>query len=125
KWLNALPEVRSVLAADFQGRPIQPWNLTEWKQGGYRDWLVAQDALNLARNLEDQHSLGHQSLAQPFAAKLAQWAALYYASAAQHLVADERRPEHRWARLRELCADITRLRRGDLYAERLGLERQW
>ena len=27
--------------------------------------------------------------------------------------------------MRQLAADITRLRRGDLYAERIDLERQW
>ena len=125
KWLNALPEVRAVLAAEFNRQPINPTNLTEWKQGGHRDWLVSQDARNLARNLEDQHGLGHQTLAGPFTAKLAQWAALYYASAAQSLVAAEHQPKARWDRLRELCVDIARLRRGDLHAEQLTIERQW
>ena len=46
KWLNALPEVRAVLAAEFNRQPIRPCNLTEWKQGGHRDWLVSQDAIH-------------------------------------------------------------------------------
>src|ERR1043166_2196726 len=125
KWLNTLPEVRAVLAAEFHGQPVRPSNLTEWKKGGYRDWLVSQDARNLAHNLQDQHSLGHETLAGPFTAKLAQWAALYYASAAQSLVAAETQPKARWDRLRELCVDIARLRRGDLHAEQLDIERQW
>ena len=70
KWLNALPEVRAVLAAEFNRQPINPTNLTEWKQGGHRDWLVSQDALNLARNLEDQHGLGHEALTGPFTASV-------------------------------------------------------
>src|SRR5512136_1469627 len=72
KWLNALPEVRSILAAEFHNHPISPSNLTEWKKGGYRDWLVAQDAQDIVRNLQDDCSLGHQSLTGPFAARLAQ-----------------------------------------------------
>jgi hypothetical protein len=43
-WLNSLPEVQAILARDFAGRPINPPNLSEWKQGGYEDWLQRQDA---------------------------------------------------------------------------------
>ena len=125
RWLNSLPEVQTVLAAEFAGRPVSPSNLTEWKQGGYRDWLVGQDTLGLVRDLQDQSGLGHQDLSGPFAAKLSQWAALYYASSAQTLVAAESQPQLRWERLHQLCADIARLRRGDLFAERLALDREW
>lgn len=38
KWLNALPEVKSVLALRFGGRPVNPPNLFEWKKGGYAEW---------------------------------------------------------------------------------------
>jgi hypothetical protein len=122
-WLNPLPEVQTVLKAEFEGRPISPANLTHWKNGGFREWQVAQDALNLVRNLKDADTLGHEALAGPYAAKLAQWTALHFASAAQALIVAERRPSVRWARLRELCADISRLRRGELYAERLAIDR--
>lgn len=47
KWLNALPEVKAILADEFDNSPISPSNLTHWKQGGYRDWLVAQDAQDI------------------------------------------------------------------------------
>ena len=30
-WLNALPEVLTVLEKDFAGRPISVQNLSEWK----------------------------------------------------------------------------------------------
>jgi hypothetical protein len=43
EWLNGLPAVRTVLEAKFQGRPISPQNLSEWKQGGYKDWLRHQE----------------------------------------------------------------------------------
>ena len=38
-WLNALPEVQAILARDFAGRPINDQNFSEWKHGGYIDWL--------------------------------------------------------------------------------------
>jgi hypothetical protein len=43
-WLNGLPEVKTILAADFDSRPITKQNLSEWKQGGHRDWLLQYQA---------------------------------------------------------------------------------
>jgi hypothetical protein len=37
-WLNKQPEAKAVLAEDFGGRPLNAQNLTEWKQGGLREW---------------------------------------------------------------------------------------
>jgi hypothetical protein len=39
-WLNALPKVQAIVAAEFGGNAIREQNLSEWKQGGYRDWVV-------------------------------------------------------------------------------------
>ena len=33
RWLNGLPEVQSLLASDFQRRPINTPNLSAWKAG--------------------------------------------------------------------------------------------
>src|SRR6266851_4484844 len=90
EWLNSVPEVQAVLAASFDGRPLNKVNLTEWRHGGYRDWL-----------------------------------ALHYAASAKALIANEPNPTSKWTRLRELCADVTRLRRSELAAERLDLEHAW
>jgi hypothetical protein len=43
-WLNSLLEVKAVLAAHFDNRPITKQNLSEWKQGGFRDWLLQYHA---------------------------------------------------------------------------------
>ena len=50
-WLNGLPETQKILQVDFGGRPISEQNLSEWKAGGYRDWLARQEALSQAREL--------------------------------------------------------------------------
>ncbi|MDR3457939.1 MAG: hypothetical protein P4N60_10870 [Verrucomicrobiae bacterium] len=42
-WLNELPAVRALLAAEFGGIPINEQNLTNWKQGGFREWRVEQE----------------------------------------------------------------------------------
>src|SRR5688572_25597521 len=51
EWLNALESVRQGLAQDFGGREISEQNLSEWKQGGYADWLARQETLACAREL--------------------------------------------------------------------------
>ena len=51
-WLNALPAVRAVVKAEFGGRPVRAQNLSEWKQGGYRDWLAQQEAIAVAGRLK-------------------------------------------------------------------------
>src|SRR5829696_6530088 len=38
-WLNSLPEVQRIVANEFSGRPVRTQNLSEWKQGGYEEWL--------------------------------------------------------------------------------------
>src|SRR6266446_1134034 len=125
EWLNAVPEVQAVLAAGFDGRPLNKVNLTEWRHGGYRDWLVRQDALDFVEDLDDKEALGHESLTDPIGARLAHWVALHYAASAKALIANEQNPSTKWTRLRELCADVTRLRRAELAAERLDLEHAW
>ena len=44
EWLNSLPEVQQVLARQFAGRPINKVNLTAWRSGGFRDWLVRRES---------------------------------------------------------------------------------
>ena len=50
-WLNALPEVQAIIAAEFGGKPIREQNLSEWRQGGYRDWTAQQEAIEIADRL--------------------------------------------------------------------------
>src|SRR6266481_10045649 len=75
--------------------------------------------------LDDKEALGHECLSDPIGARLAHWVALHYAASAKALIAIEQHPSTKWTRLRELCADVTRLRRSELAAERLDLEHAW
>jgi len=43
-WLNGLPAVQEILAVQFKGKPIAESNLSNWKAGGYADWLLEQMA---------------------------------------------------------------------------------
>jgi len=50
-WLNQLPKTMQMLAEDFGGREIKEWNLSDWKTGGYLDWLAEQELMEKAREL--------------------------------------------------------------------------
>jgi hypothetical protein len=52
-WLNALPEVQSVLSSQFNDSPISEVNLTFWRQGGYLQWLTERECFDSARALAD------------------------------------------------------------------------
>jgi hypothetical protein len=53
-WLNALPEVQRIMAEQFGGRPISKQNLSEWKNGGYPDWVRNRDTQNELREMMEE-----------------------------------------------------------------------
>jgi len=53
RWLNSLPQVKEVLAENFDGHPISEQNLSDWRRGGYEEWLARQDILAQAAELAD------------------------------------------------------------------------
>src|SRR5882724_75651 len=46
KWVNQLPETKTVLAELFNGNAITHQNLSEWRRAGYRDWLQQQQRID-------------------------------------------------------------------------------
>jgi len=42
-WLHALPEVQQALAERCGGKPVNSQNLSEWRRGGFRDWLLRRE----------------------------------------------------------------------------------
>jgi hypothetical protein len=52
-WLNALPEVQERLKDYFDSAPISKQNLSEWRQGGFREWQIRQELILQARQLSD------------------------------------------------------------------------
>lgn len=124
-WLNSLPEAQAVLVREFRGRAISEQNLSEWKQGGYGDWLARQDALAQVRELAadagelagatDGALVEHLAivLAARYAAALTDWRG--------EPTAESRR---KLRSLRGLCQDIVELRRGDHSAARLKIEQE-
>ena len=121
-WLNGLPEVQAIVAAEWVGKPLREQNLSEWRKGGYRDWLVQQEALELAVRLgEDAAELAAEDR-PPLTDTLALWVAARYAVATRRVA--EAEGVEGWRLLRELCGDLVELRRGDHSAQRLRMERE-
>ncbi len=120
-WLNSLPEVQAVLAALFAEKPISPQNLSAWKHGGYHDWLLHQESLAFCppppRPGSDPDPQSHPSLPDLLANVLA----ARYAQMTRSL-SNQDTLEH-WRRLREICADVSNLRRADHRAQSLSLAR--
>lgn len=86
-WLNALPEVQAIAAVEFGGRAIRAQNLSEWKQGGYRDWLAQQEALEMAERRGEDAAEWNAEGRPPVTDTLARWVAGRY-TLATRLVAE-------------------------------------
>jgi hypothetical protein len=123
-WLNALPEVQRIVATEFGGRAVREQNLSEWKQGGYADWLRQQEALELVCSLSADGEELQTAAVEPLTEKLVLWLAARYAVATRKMAGKDGNTEMDWKRLRELCNDVVALRRGDHSAARLKIEQE-
>ena len=123
-WLNSLPEVQAVLKAEFEERPISEQNLSEWKTGGYRDWVLQQETIELVRHMDADSDELSQASKTRLTDLLAQRLAARYVVVARKLNQPNGDGELDPKLLRELCGDIVALRKGDHSAERLKLERE-
>jgi hypothetical protein len=124
RWLNSLPEVKALLARLFDGRPIRPQNLSEWKAGGFRDWQIRLEALDAVRDLSEEAEALQQAAGKPLTETLAHWTAARYAVAAGKLAAEGVEGQEQWKRLRGFCHDVVALRRSEQNAQKL-IVRQW
>lgn len=50
-WLHGMPEVLRVLDTHFGEEPISPQNLSEWRGGGYQDWLGRREKVENLKSL--------------------------------------------------------------------------
>ena len=112
KWLNALPETIELLAEKFDSQPITRSNLSDWRLGGYQDWLRLQAREERIQRLtESGDSLkqleGGNDLFENFAR-------IAIAELADDLetLDTAKNPKERSQRLREICLDLARLQNG-------------
>lgn len=123
-WLNSLPEVQAILTAHFRGKPVSKQNLSEWRHGGFSEWLSCRDfhsrLQKFAVAAEEIEETG---------GPMADHAARLLSVRIAMILADwDGNPDSpAFAQLKHLSAlirDIARLRHGDHSAARLKLRQQ-
>ncbi len=125
-WLNDQPEVKSVLAEHFAGRPITEQNLSEWKTGGYGDWLAHQQALEALGRMQGEVWELEMALNEDRSVTglLVQWLAARCLAAARAWAQKDPTDPEAMRQLRGLCREAVRLRRADLQGQRVELEEE-
>jgi hypothetical protein len=119
-WLNQQPEVQKLIAEQFGGHPIRPQNISQWRKGGYVDWLhfqllreqkhwTAEQAAELGINTTGASISIAEDIATVMSAELA--------IHVQALIAIKN-PKERFRQFRLLSRELSRLRRDDQRAIR-------
>jgi hypothetical protein len=124
QWLNELPEVHSLLATHFEGRPINTQNLSDWKNGGFLDWQRRQESCDLIRDVVETASDFDAAAGQhQIPDRLAPILATELAAATRRLLDSTSDPKERWQYLSQALRHLNTLRQGDRFAARAALER--
>jgi hypothetical protein len=123
-WLNGLPAAQEVLKARFEGRAITEQNLSEWKQGGYEDWVRHQEncayALMLTEMSEDLEEEARDTrLEERLAAVMAVALARLLREAEEAPAGAERTKT-----ILDVARQLSQLRRDSQQAERVRMERE-
>jgi hypothetical protein len=124
EWLNSLPEVQTAQSPKSGENLLSGQNLSEWEQGGYRDWLAQQAALEQVRQLSADVAELKQAGEGALTDTLAQFLSAQYVVAAKAAVRQAAGAAVDLKTLQVLCNDVAALRRGDQNAEWLRLERE-
>jgi hypothetical protein len=51
RWLNALPQVKAILQEEFGSDAVTPQNLSEWRQGGFKKYLLDLERVDRIKEL--------------------------------------------------------------------------
>lgn len=119
-WLNALPEVQALLAAEFKGKPITEQNVSLWRKFGFRDWLRRREAMAMAAEIGELPAAGNS----PVTAQLATWGSVRYLVAVRDLVRHQAEGVSHLDTIRQFTRDVIALRRADHRAARLQFQQE-
>ena len=114
-WLNAQPEVQTVMAAEFAGKPIREQNLSAWRKHGYQKWLLHHRAWEMTQATTATPD-------QPLTDQMAGWVKAHYLHAIRKLMEASPRGGPDLKTLRGLLHDVVAVHRGDHRAARVQME---
>ncbi len=124
KWLNKTVPCKEMLAEHFDGKPINKQNLSDWKQGGYQEWLRNQEARERVQLMVDQaQDLEGEAEGPTLADRLATVLTLQLIDMTRQLESIAE-PGERWKQTKEILRELHRLRREDHHAQKLRLEQE-
>jgi hypothetical protein len=125
RWVNE--EVRFYLRDSDESRRLRitEQNLSEWRQGGYQDWLRHEEARQFLKGMAEQagemdEAADGKSICDRFGALLA----VDMARLAKKFLEQETDDEKRWVRLKEISKELSRLRRDEHRAMCTWIKRQ-
>jgi len=122
-WLNGLPAVQAIVAAEFRGQPMAEYNLSRWKKTGYKSWRRAREMREagaaMIQELPEMPELTRKTL-------LNRVAVLFTGDLVMQLrrLDAMREGTKKSRRQRDLMERFLTLRRADLEAERLRVEQK-
>jgi hypothetical protein len=123
EWLNSNPAVLQVMQEQFDGRPINENNISEWRQGGYEEWVTLRSFLDETRILSEnageiaETGISYDHLHMVLLA--------YHAHLLQNwMIMPENDFKRKLDALRKLTASIMNMRRAELQKARLQLQRE-
>ena len=114
-WLNKVPAVQEVLAKSFGGRPVTVQNLSEWRKGGFADWLRDEPTRRWVETLmTSDETLVEMTGGRTLADRVSNQMVIALGQSLQQLMksGDLAEPAHLEA-LRGISRELARLRHGD------------
>ena len=122
-WLNSSQAVQDVLDDYFNGVPISERNLSEWRQGGYQDWVKHEESLAWVRQLtEEADDLAEEAGLVPLSDRLSGMLALALGKMMAQAVARPFQEEGVREEIISLSRELAVLRRDDHRAAQLRME---
>jgi hypothetical protein len=113
-WLNGDPKVRESLARYYAGRPVTKQNLSEWRNGGYRDWLEQLEVMDLACKIaDDEFDLAREVDGESMNELMAKRASMKLALVTEKLLAKAETPEEEMAILNRQIEQLEVLRKSE------------
>ena len=113
-WLNAQPEVQTLLANEFSGLPVNKQNLSQWRLGSFQEYMLQLDAEDYCQDMAANADELDPILKGRLADSLAAFMTVRYASLLRNW-SGEVTPEfeQKLRLLRGIMGDLTRMRRID------------
>ena len=123
EWLNSLPEVQNDIRYCFRGQPISEQNLSQWRNGGYRDWQEQQERWHMLHHLrEEAEQMGYAVNPEETQRHLSVMLTLELGRALRDLLENTADVKERVKGLDRLVGRFAQLRREETHARRVDME---